>query len=42
MIFRIKKKYEAGFKLWLEKLGYIKKNLQMAVLHFQAKAHARC
>lgn len=27
MIFRIKKKHEVGFKLWLEKLGYIKNEL---------------
>ena len=27
MIFRIKQKHEAGFKLWLEKLGYTKKDL---------------
>lgn len=27
MIFRIKNKHVAGFKLWLEKLGYLKKEL---------------
>jgi len=27
MIFRIKKKHEAGFKLWLQKLGYTMREL---------------
>ncbi len=27
MIFRIKQKHLIGFKLWLEKLGYVKKEL---------------
>lgn len=37
MIFRIKKKHEAGFKLWLEKLGYIKKELADGSSTFSGK-----
>lgn len=37
MIFKIKKKYEAGFKLWLEKLGYVKKELADGSSTFSGK-----
>lgn len=41
MIFRIKKKHEVGFKLWLENWVMPKMNLRMAARHLAAKAHAR-
>lgn len=37
MIFKIKKKHEAGFKLWLEKLGYAKKELADGSSTFSGK-----
>lgn len=37
MIFKIKKKHEAGFKLWLEKLGYSKKELADGSTTFSGK-----
>ena len=37
MIFRIKKKHEVGFKLWLEKLGYTKKELADGSTTFSGK-----
>ncbi len=37
MIFRIKKKHEVGFKLWLEKLGYIKNELADGSSTFSGK-----
>jgi len=37
MIFRIKKKHEVGFKLWLEKLGYTKNELADGSSTFSGK-----
>lgn len=37
MIFRIKNKHANGFKLWLEKLGYVKKNLADGSTTFSGK-----
>jgi len=37
MIFKIKKKHEVGFKLWLEKLGYSKKELADGSATFSGK-----
>lgn len=37
MIFRIKKKHEVGFKLWLGKLGYIKNELTDGSSKFSGK-----
>ena len=37
MIFRIKKKHEVGFKLWLEKLGYTKNELTDGSSTFSGK-----
>ena len=37
MIFRIKKKHEVGFKLWLEKLGYAKNELADGSSTFSGK-----
>ena len=39
MIFKIKKKHEAGFKLWLEKLGYSKKELADGSATFFRQRH---
>ena len=37
MIFRIKNKHVIGFKLWLEKLGYLKKELADGGSTFKGK-----
>ena len=37
MIFRIKKKHQVGFQLWLEKLGYSKKELADGSATFSGK-----
>lgn len=37
MIFRIKKKHQVGFQLWLEKLGYSKKELADGSAAFSGK-----
>lgn len=37
MIFRIKNKHVVGFKLWLEKLGYLKKELADGGSTFKGK-----
>lgn len=37
MIFRIKNKHANGFKIWLEKLGYVKKDLADGSATFSGK-----
>ena len=37
MIFRIKQKHKAGFSLWLEKIGYAKKDLADGSMTFSGK-----
>lgn len=41
MIFRIKQKHRAGFSLWLEKIGYTKKDLADGSATFKGKGTSK-